>query len=134
MIDPVTAVRFAINGLVATAAHFSTLVILIEMVGLPSAGLSNGLASVVGIAVSYYGNRSYVFRSSAPSRVTLPRFIAVYAVVALIHGLGLAIWTDLMGLPYQLGFLFVTALSLLVTFAANRLFVFRETSVSPSER
>lgn len=125
MLEQATAIRFAINGLFATAVHYLVLVALIEVVGLRSAGLANGMAAIVGIAVSYLGNRSLVFRSDATHRVALPRFLAVYTCVAIIHAAGLTVWTDMLHLPYQAGFLIATGLSAVVTYLANRLYVFR---------
>lgn len=122
-----TFMRFALVGLLATAVHYATLVLLLEGVGVPSAGIANGLASFVGIATSYTGNRHLVFSSGASHAVTLPRFLSVYAVVALMHAGGLALWTDMLGLPYQFGFLLLTGLSVLVTYFANRCFVFSKT-------
>lgn len=120
-----TAIRFAINGFIATAAHYLTLVILLEIVELSSAGLANGLAAIVGISVSYLGNRSYVFKSDEPHTLTLPRFLSVYVGVAFYHAGFLAFWTDLFGYSYQLGFLVATGISIVLTFLGNKLFVFR---------
>jgi putative flippase GtrA len=122
-----TAVRFAINGVVATAAHYMILVTLIEVARVPSVGLANGLASVVGITVSYLGNRWFVFGSSAPHRTTLPRFIAVYAAVALLNVAVLYCWSDLLGLDYSLGFLIAISGSVVLTYIGNKLCVFART-------
>jgi putative flippase GtrA len=83
------------------------------------------MAAIVGITVSYIGNRSQVFRSGAPHSVTLPRFLAIYACVAVIHAGSLALWTDIMHRPYQAGFVIATGLSVVLTYLANRLYVFR---------
>lgn len=120
-----TFLRFAAVGLVATAVHYATLVSLLKGVGVPSAGIANGLASIVGISASYLGNRLFVFSSKAPHAVTLPRFLTVYASAALIHAGGLALWTDFLGFSYHVGFLLLTGLSVMVTFLANRMFVFK---------
>ena len=45
----------------ATAVHFCALVLGLEVVGLTSAGAANVIASCCGIAVSFLGNRWYVF-------------------------------------------------------------------------
>lgn len=123
--DHPTAIRFVINGFIATAAHYLTLVGLLEVANLHSAGVANGMAAVVGIGVSYFGNRSYVFRSDAPHTLALPRFLTVYIGIALYHAGFLAFWTDLFGWSYKLGFLVATGLSVLLSYFGNKLFVFR---------
>jgi putative flippase GtrA len=121
-----TLIRFVVNGIVATAAHYATLVLLLEVVGLRSAGLANGLAAIVGISVSYLGNYKHVFRSDAAHAQTLPRFLCVYVLVALMHALVLAAWTDYFRLSYHLGFVIATGLSVMLTFIGNMSFVFRK--------
>lgn len=116
--------RFAVIGVVATMVHYATLMALLKVAGVPSAGVANGLASVAGIATSYLGNRIHTFRSDAPHAVTLPRFLAVYGGVAALHAAGLALWTDLMGLSVHIGFVLVTGLCVALTFIGNRKFVF----------
>lgn len=121
--DPVV-LRFALNGVLATSVHFSVLTALVHMPQWPSAGLANLIAACFGISVSYLGAKSFVFRSQAPVASTLPRFLAIYAVVAALHGLVLAAWTDYGGLPYAIGFLIATLCSMVATFLGNRFLVF----------
>lgn len=122
-----TFVRFVVNGLAATAVHFAVLSGLIEVVHVGSAGLANGIASLFGITASYVGNHAFVFQSNVAHRRALPGFVLLYACVALLHVLVLAIWTDYAGWRYEPGFLLATAGSLLVTFVGNRTFVFAPT-------
>lgn len=129
-----TLVRFVINGVVATAVHYTTLVVLMEFVELASAGLANALAAIVGITASYIGNYKQVFRSNAAHSATLPRFLGVYAAVAGLHGVALAIWTDLFGFRYHLGFVIATGLSVALTFMANRWLVFPPGSGKPDQQ
>jgi putative flippase GtrA len=118
--------RFLLNGLAATAVHYAVLTILIEGAHLKSAGIANGIAAVFGISASYSGNKWLVFQSDATHRRTLPRFLTVYALVALMHAGFLAVWTDYGGLPYSIGFLIVTAISIMLTFITNKFLVFNE--------
>ena len=39
-------IRYVLNGVVATLVHFAALSFLLELVGLPSAGLSNVIADI----------------------------------------------------------------------------------------
>lgn len=122
-----TLARFVINGGIATLAHYFVLVLLIDMAGLQTAALANSLAAIVGISISYIGNRLHVFRSKAPLTQTLPRFLLVYGLQLVIHATVLGLWTDVLRLPYQSGFLLATGLGITLTYLANKLFVFRTT-------
>ena len=125
--------RFVLNGLFATAVHYAVLAGLVEGAGMASAAVANALAAVCGIAVSYFGNRSFVLRSRAPHRRAGPRFLAGYAAVVALHGGAMALWADLGGLDYRIGFLLFTGLAAVLTFLLNRFFVFRESGAeSPS--
>ena len=114
-----------VNGLAATAAHYLALVVLVDGAGLGAVWVANTLATGVGIAVSYLGNRSFVFRSTAAHGRALPRFLASYGGVFLLHGAGMAAWADWAGLNYSIGFVILTGLSATATFLLNRSFVFR---------
>ena len=119
-----TITLFVVNGLAATGVHYATLLLLLEVLRVPSAGLANGLASVVGISASYLGNRLMVFRSTMPNKATLPRFLALYAALALFHAGFLALWSDRLGLPYGWGFIMSTGLATVMSYLGNRYFVF----------
>ena len=118
--------RFVLNGLLATAVHYAVLAGLIEGVGMASAALANAFAAVCGISVSYAGNRNFVLRSRAPHRRAGPRFLAGYAAVVLLHGGAMALWADIGGLDYRIGFLLFTGMAAVLTYLLNRFFVFPE--------
>ncbi len=117
--------RFVLNGLLATAVHYLTLVLLVEGAELSIVWVANTMATAVGVGVSYLGNRSYVFRSAAPHMSALPRFLASYGIVFALHGAGMAAWADWAGLNYSIGFVILTGLSAVATYLLNRSFVFR---------
>ena len=119
-------VRFILNGLFATAVHFGVLAGLIEGAGMGSAAIANALAAVCGIAVSYAGNRTFVLRSRAPHRRAGARFLACYAAIVSLHGGAMALWADLGGLDYRIGFVLFTGLAAILTYLLNRFFVFSE--------
>lgn len=122
--------RFVLNGLAATAVHYAVLTTLIEVVHIRSAGIANGIAALFGISASYLGNKLLVFRSDARHARTLPRFLLIYVLVALLHAGVLAVWTDLGGMPYTIGFLIATCGSILLTYFGNRIFVFAAPAAS----
>jgi putative flippase GtrA len=118
--------RFIVNGLVAAGVHFATLWFLLEVVGLRSAGLANLLAAGPGLTASFLGNRNFVFRAgTAPWGGQAARFVALYAMTALVHGAVLLCWTDIAGLDYRVGFLLATALQVVLSYVGNKLLVFR---------
>lgn len=118
--------RFVVNGLVAAGVHFATLYLLLEVAGLRSAGLANLLAAGPGLTASFLGNRHFVFRAGAgPWRGQAARFVALYAMTALVHGAVLLCWTDIAGLDYRVGFLLATALQVVLSYLGNKLLVFR---------
>ena len=126
--------RFVLNGLFATAVHYGVLAGLIEGAGMASAALANALAAVCGIAVSYVGNRGFVLRSRAPHRRAGARFLGCYAAVVSLHGGAMALWADIGGLDYRIGFLLFTAAAAVLTYLLNRFFVFREPEAGLSPR
>jgi putative flippase GtrA len=119
-----TAPLFLLNGLFATGVQYATLVALVELAHLRSVGLANGLASLCGITASYLGNRLVVFRAPTATSSTLPRFLLLYGVIAVINACALWLWSDLAGLPYTPGFVLVTGFATLVSYLGNRYFVF----------
>jgi putative flippase GtrA len=120
------AARFIVNGLAATAVNYAVLVVLIEWLEVPYAGPAALVAALVGIAVSFTGNRLFVFRSGGPLLPELLRFKALYAAVALFQGAFLAIWTDLLSFDYRLGFIVVTVLGASISYLGSRSLVFRK--------
>lgn len=120
-------VRYAVNGLAATAIHFGVLQINLKLVGMSSAGLANFIAAFFGIAVSFIGSRYYVFQSHRqPILRQASKFGGLYAAIACLHGLVLYGWSDLQGWDYRLGFLLATVLQVVFSYWGNKLLVFRE--------
>lgn len=119
-------VRYVFNGLFATAVHFAVLTFNLEVLAWSSAGLSNLVAAVFGIAASFLGSRYYVFRGSPVSlRGQLVRFLILYAAIALLHGALMYVWADLFKLNYQSGFVAATAMQMLCSYLGNKLMVFK---------
>jgi putative flippase GtrA len=123
------ALRFVLNGLAATAAHFLTLAFLLHVARLPSAGVANTLAAVIGITVSFLGSRYFVFRAGQqPVLGQFARFWTLYLLLALVQGVILFFWTDLAGLDYRIGFLIGTVVQALGAYVGGKLWVFSRPS------
>ncbi|GAA6143114.1 GtrA family protein [Hydrogenophaga sp. 5NK40-0174] len=130
-------VRYLINGVVATCVHYAVLALLVDGAQMASAGLANLLAACVGIAVSFAGNRWFVFRAQASGRHWTSqgtRFVVSYGLLALVHGAVLAVWTDVLHWDYRLGFLLALCLQVVLGYAANRFFVFADAAPASQRR
>lgn len=89
--------RFLVNGLAAALVHYAVLTFNLEVLSISSAGLANFVAAWFGIAASFIGNRIFVFpRTAAPWRGQALRFLALYFPIAILHGLLLFFWTDVL--------------------------------------
>ena len=119
-------VRYLINGVVATIAHYSILTMNLEILKLPSAGIANMIAAVFGITVSFLGSRYFVFRSVKKSMAGQAfKFVLLYGFIAVLHGLVLLIWSDWLGFDYRLGFLIATGVQFSLSYWCNKFLVFK---------
>ena len=124
--DRTLIARYVINGIVATAAHFSVLTFNLKVMKIPSAGIANLIAAIVGILVSFTGSRYFVFRAHEKSiYAQFVRFSLLYACIALLHACVLFGWTDLAGLDYRTGFLLATGFQVVLSFWGNKHLVFK---------
>ena len=118
--------RYAINGLIATAAHYVALKFNIEVLNFPSAAVANMAASVIGITVSFLGSRYFVFRKAlSPIVEQAFKFASLYALISVFHGLALLIWTDWLKYDYRLGFAIATLVQISMSYLGNKLLVFK---------
>lgn len=118
--------RFCINGGVATLIHFSILILGMEVLQIPSAGVANGLASLFGIAASFFGNRWFVFpKTGSPVLAEFTKFAGLYALIAVLHGSILFVWSDNYGFDYKVGFVWATGLQVILSYFANKFLVFK---------
>ncbi|MCC4597580.1 GtrA family protein [Xanthomonas campestris pv. phormiicola] len=119
-------VRYLINGVLATVVHFSVLKFNLEVVGMASAGLANGVAAVFGIAASFIGSRYFVFRNSGGRLLHQGiLFLLVYACIAVLHALVMYVWADRLKFDYRIGFLLATGMQMVFSFLANKFMVFK---------
>lgn len=118
--------RYVVNGIVATAVHYTVLQFNLGVLHVPSAGLANLIAAGFGIATSFLGSRYFVFRAHAGSLLhQFAKFGVLYACIALLHGCVLWLWTDLNHLDFRIGFLLATGLQVVLSFWGNKVLVFR---------
>lgn len=124
-VDHREIIRYIVNGVTATAVHFSILTFNMEVIQMSSAGAANFTAAIFGITVSFLGSRYYVYRNHTGTFVShAMKFVLLYAAIAVLHGLVLYIWTDLYGLSWRIGFLFATLLQVTLSYIGNKIWVF----------
>lgn len=111
----------------ATLVHFSALYIGIEIIKLDSIGFSNFIAAFFGIAVSFLGNKFFVFTDSKGNLYNQAvSFMLLYFSIALMHGVILYIWSDLYRMDYRIGFIIATILQILLSYTGNKKIVFKK--------
>ncbi len=112
-------------GVVATACHYAILIVLVQLYAVPpvKAALCGYL---VGGLISYNLNRNHTFVSDRPHREAVWRFVLVALVGFILTFLFMAQMVDRWRLPYLPAQFVTTALVMLWTFSANRLWTFRE--------
>jgi putative flippase GtrA len=116
--------RFAVVGVIATAAHYAILIALVE-IGHVEPVLATTLGYVVGISVSYALNRRFTFSdTTAPVASSFAKFALLYGVGGVLNG---AIMGGLisLGAPYLLAQVVATGLVLIWNFLGARFLVFR---------
>lgn len=125
-LDKAELARYVINGLLATAVHYSVLTFNLQILGMASAGVANFIAAAFGITASFLGSRYFVFRKFEDSLGSqMLGFGALYTFIAVLHGFVLWFWSDMMGLDYRLGFLIATVLQVLLSYLGNKVLVFK---------
>jgi putative flippase GtrA len=115
--------RYAGVGVVATLAHYLTLVACVEAAGWP-AWWGSGIGAAVGAQVAYAGNRWFTFEHRGAILASWPRFMLTAVFGAL---LGMAIvWVGVrLGVYYLAAQVVATLASMVLTFAVNRAWTFR---------
>ena len=125
--------RFLAAGGAATAVHYALLFGLVETGLLPPTP-----ATCVGYAVAAAANyglrRRFVFRSRAPHRRTLPRYLLVLGAGFGLNGGLMALGAGVLGLPYGAVQVVATGLVLVWNFTAHRLWTFGGTAAAAPGR
>lgn len=116
-------IRYTAIGGVATGAHYTMLLALVEKFRLEAAP-ATVLGALFGAAVAYLGNRKFTFTRCAPHRRALPRFLCIAAAGATLNGAVVWTGTALLALHYFAAQIVATALALFVTYRLNRAWTF----------
>ena len=121
-----TFITFGAVGLVGTVVHYATLVALVEGATVPPTW-ATVVGAIVGAAVNYILNYRVTFRSTAAHRVSLLRFACV-ALLGVVVSAALVAMAEALGVAYLLGQIVATGVVLVLGFALNRYWTFRERS------
>lgn len=115
---------FAAVGVVGTAAHYSTLIALVQVMHV-NAVVSSAAGFVVGALVNYTLNYRVTFRSTKLHRDSMPKFFLV-----ALFGLGfntaiMALLTEVWKQHYLVAQILATGGVLVWNFAVNRFWTFK---------
>ena len=117
-------IRYTAVGAVATALHYLLLVLCVER-GEWRAFAASGFGAVVGAQVAYAGNRWFTFAHRGNMGTSWPRFQATALIGALL-GMAVVALGVRLGVHYLIAQVLATLTSLLLTFAINRIWTFRQ--------
>ena len=116
-------IRYTAVGAIATGLHYVILVACVEWGRWP-AFIASGIGAVAGAQVAYAGNRWFTFAHTGAVRASWPRFQATALIGALL-GMAVVALGVRLGVHYVLAQIAATLLSLVLTFAINRVWTFR---------
>lgn len=116
-------IRFAMVGVVGTAAHYSILLVAVELLRL-SPVIGAGAGFFTGLIASYVLNRAWTF----DRRPEFKRGLVAYSVVCIIgFGINVSIvgLAMALGVHYMIGQVIATPIAMLWNFLGSRMIVFR---------
>lgn len=117
-------VSFVGVGSIATAAHYTILVSLVQIVGVrPVPAAMCG--ALVGATISYWLNRRHTFASDRPHEEAVWRFAFVAGVAFLLTYLLMRQAVDGWHIPYLIAQLGTTLIVMVWSFFGNRMWTFR---------
>ncbi len=119
-------VFFSGIGIIGTAAHFTVLVIFIELIGVHPV-FGSALGFVAGAFNNYYLNHRFTFQSNKRHREALTKFLVVAIVGFFLNALIMLVLVDVVAIHYLRSQIMATALVLIWNFAGSHLWVFKET-------
>ncbi|KAA5602576.1 GtrA family protein [Blastochloris sulfoviridis] len=112
-------------GVIATAAHYAVLAVLVEAGGV-RASLAALIGFTVGGVVSYVLNRRFTFDSARSHAAAVPRFALVAGVAFVLTGILMEVLTTRAGLHWLVAQVITTGIVLVWTFLGNRFWTFRD--------
>jgi putative flippase GtrA len=120
-------IKFIINGLMATGTHYTVLKFFLFILGEDSIFISDFLGAVVGITVSFLGNKYFVFRKRDGmifKQALL--FVILYGILAVLHGIILTSWEMYVSKNLLIGFLIATFVQVSLSYVGNKMVIFHD--------
>jgi putative flippase GtrA len=114
---------FAAVGAVGTAAHFLTLIALVQFWHSPPV-LASAAGCVIGALVNYWLNYTITFKSRNPHRIAIVKFFSIALAGLCINTLIMTIATK--WIHYLLSQVVATCLVLFWNYLCNRFWTFKE--------
>lgn len=119
---PARLIRFALVGAGTSAAYALVVAGLVEFV---SETVAAALAYLALLPVNYLGHRRATFRSRAPTRPELLRYLAVHAVTLLACMAAMLAMTAGLGASHWAGSAVIVVMAPALNFVLLHLWVFR---------
>lgn len=117
-------VRFLVVGVLATAIHYSILLLLVQIFGFAPV-LASSIGFSVSAVVNYLVNRRVTFSSSRGHAGAVPRFVIV-ALVGLSLNSGVVwLFAHELGWYYVLAQVIATGVAIFWNFFANKYWTFQ---------
>ena len=116
---------FGAVGAVGTAGHYTTLVLLVEILHWDPA-VSSFIGAVVGAVINYILNYRYTFKSCQPHHIAASKFMLIAALGAGINTLLMFLFVHRLQVYYLLAQVITTGIVLLWNFLLNKMWTFAE--------
>ena len=121
-------VKFAGVGSIGTAAHYATVFVLVDAVGVAAVAASSA-GFLVGGLINYLFNYKFTFRSRQSHASTAPRFFGIALVGFFLNGAAMFWFVNQVGLYYLLAQIITTGIILIWTFLANYYWTFGQQQI-----
>lgn len=115
--------RYAGAGALGTAAHYATLIMLVQG-GVVTPVVGSTLGAIVGALLNYVLNYHYTFRSRRTHAHALPRFAAIAAAGIVLNTAVFALLLAVVGTHYLVAQVVATLAVLVFGYCANRRWTF----------
>jgi putative flippase GtrA len=120
-------VAFGMVGIIGTAGHYLTLILLVEAAGMNPVWATS-LGFLVGASINYLLNHRYTFRSSKAHLDAGPKFFLIALLTGVLNGLLVKLGVGVLEFHYLAVQIAATLVVFLANFALNGIWTFREES------
>jgi putative flippase GtrA len=115
--------KFASVGAIATGLHYVIFLALVMLLGV-APGIAAFVGAAFGACVVYLLNRRYTFATQRGHGETLPRFILLSIVGAVLNG-AIVGWLSRLGLYPLLAQMVATVIVLFINFVVSKKWIYR---------